>query len=401
MKKIFTDPGLLLFALGILAIIALTGACGSLGDIFGGQDNLPVSGVWPWGKIDYYNEYELTQPFILLSDENTEYIEPFLMETNNGYRIYFEIADFEEENGIVKHVRSQVFLAESKNSVDWEIANEGNPVLAADVDWENGFVGAPTVAVNNGRHVMLYGGNRGAGIGRATSDDGITWAKEETNPVISPDQKWEGGEFGSVISPSIVIDKGITHVWYGGGQAGHGAIDLLMGQSIGYARSENGLDFVKMDSVGRTSLSQPGRVEPVLNPKKKWEGNIPKEALTGAVGMPGVFLDDKSDRPVFRMYYSGNRIGDMYSDNVSIGYAGSFDGIEFVRADDRFSPIVTEIFVLTLSGISDMLAYDEFSASVIRNGENSYLMAFSQVDSLNWLSYGLKGIALASCPPPK
>lgn len=391
---------MLLFVFGVLGIFTLLVACGSLGDIFGGQDNLPVSGVWPWGKIDYYNEYELTQPFILLSNENTEYIEPFLMKAQGVFRIYFEIADFEEKNGLVKHTRSEIYLAESKNTIDWEIVNDEQPVLCADVSWENAYVGAPTVAVSDGLFVMLYGGNRGAGIGRAISDDGIHWTKEETNPVIRPDLQWEGGEFGFVLSPSIIIDQGVTHVWYAGGQAGYSDIDTLMGQSIGYARSENGLDFIKMDTENRTSLSHPGRVEPVLVPQKTWEGYMPGNGEKGAVGMPGVFFDDKSDRPVFRMYYSGNRIGDMFSDNVSIGYAGSFDGITFLRADDRFSPIVTEIFVLTLPGISDMLAYDEFSASVIRNGEDSYLMAFSQVDTMNWLSYGLKGIGMASCPPP-
>lgn len=383
----------------VLALGCVCASCGSLGDIFGGQDNLPVSGVTPWAKIDRFAEFELIQPFALTSDDKTEFLEPSLLRTEGLYRMYFEVARFDEGTGGLAHTQSAVYLAESPDGLDWKVVNDEQPVLEADRTWEDGYVGAPCVIRVDDGYVMYFGGGRGAGIGRADSPDGIVWTKHEANPVLVPDQDWEGGTLGRVLSPGAVFYEGIVHLWYAGGVSGYGLLDQLQGRAIGYARSDDGVVFEKTDADLRTATSHAGRVRPVLEPAKDWEGRLSEGDGSGAVGMPGVLLDTRAEQVVFRLYYSGNRIGGMYEDNVSIGYAGSFDGLEFVRADDLLNPVVTETFALTVDGVSDLLDYDEFSASVIRDRADRYLMAFAQIDALNWLSYGLKGIGLASCPP--
>jgi hypothetical protein len=61
------------------------------------------------------------------------------------------------------------------------------PVLAPDptMAWETSAPHAPTVAIfPDGSWHMLYGA--GDSIGEATSSDGQTWTRVETNPVLSP-----------------------------------------------------------------------------------------------------------------------------------------------------------------------------------------------------------------------
>ena len=389
---------LAVFAL-LLALALVLFACGSLGDIFGGQKNLPNRGVTPWGKIDLFSEFELVQPFVLLSEQGEEYLEPCLLKIDGAYRMYFEIARFAQVDGTWLHERSAIYLAESSDGLDWIILHDQQAVLVADQPWEGDFVGAPAVVKTSEGYRMYYGGNRGGGIGLAISDDGEVWKKEESGPVVVPDQNWEGGTYGQVLSPSVAIEDGVVHMWYAGGVAGHAALDHLMGSAIGYARSQDGLTFVKMDGRNRTSGQYPGSVRPVFSAEKAWEGADLETNEGGAVGMPAVLVDTSADRTVYRLYYTGHRIGDMYSDNASIGYAGSFDRVNFVRADDLLNPVVTETFVLSVPGISELLDFDEFSGSVIRDDAYQYLMAFSQIDAMSWLGYGLKGIGMAACPP--
>ena len=393
--SLFRPHYLLLFWL----FLAFSAGCGSQGDIFGGQDNLPIAGVSPWEKIDFYSDFELAQPFILVSDENMEFIEPCLIEIKDQLWMYFEALGFSDENGIQSHQSSAIYLAKINNDGSWEIVNQGEPVIVADESWEGDYVGAPTVIFHDHQFVAYYSGNRGAGIGRAVSKDGIVWEKQSNTPVLVPDQKWEGGEFGQILSPSVVVNDDVYLLWYSGGLAGYEILDRLMGRAIGYAQSEDGISFIKMDTQGRTSITHPGIVEPIFTAEKAWEGHEPDTNEIGKVGMPGVFADRRSDRTVFRMYYSGHKIGDIFSDNVSIGYAGSFDGINFERAKDLLNPILTETFVLTVDGVSDLFDFDEFAGSVIMINNDEFLMAFSQIDAMNWLGYSLKGIGLASCPP--
>jgi hypothetical protein len=384
-----------LIAIGLLCLVAA--ACGSRGDIYGGQENLPVAGVSPWGKIDFYGEYELVQPFILEPEPDHELIEPFVMGHEDRWLLFYEDATMHDEGADLVHTRSIIRLAQSGNGFDWEIIDDA--VLAPSQDWEEGIVGAPTVIYYDGSFILYYRGGTGNGIGRAVSQDGWTWVKSPDNPILIPDQDWEGGPGGIVTSPSIALEDGTYMLWYGGGLAGYGPLDKLMGKAVGYAESEDGVHFIKRDIYGRDSEADPGSVAPILTAEKDWEGVQEELPDTGAVGMPGVYVDRSGDRSVFRMYYTGHRIGDLYSDNASIGYAGSFDGIEFVRADDLLNPVVTEKFALTLPGISELLDYDEYAGAAFQPSNGQYLMVFTQADALDQLSYGLKGISMAACPP--
>ena len=58
--------------------------------------------------------------------------------------------------------------------------------------WDAGFIGMSTVLKTEDGYVMYYSGNddEAWAIGRATSEDGITWIKDE-DPILTREQEWE------------------------------------------------------------------------------------------------------------------------------------------------------------------------------------------------------------------
>jgi hypothetical protein len=117
----------------------------------------------------------------------------------------------------------------------------GNPVLSVgpDGDWDDEAVREPTVLKEGDTYKMWYFGFDGSisQIGLATSPDGLTWTKSDRNPVLSPDQSWEGTR---VFAPSVIsdTDSGLYLMWYAGADSNW--ID-----SIGFAWSDDGVDWQK------------------------------------------------------------------------------------------------------------------------------------------------------------
>jgi predicted GH43/DUF377 family glycosyl hydrolase len=92
---------------------------------------------------------------------------------------------------------SWIGYATSPDGVTWKRMSD-KPVLSFDQPWEKVAVMCPSVIWDESAQLfrMWYSGgeqNEPNAIGYATSPDGLTWTKNETNPVFSPDPKsaWE------------------------------------------------------------------------------------------------------------------------------------------------------------------------------------------------------------------
>lgn len=140
---------------------------------------------------------------------------------------------------------SQIGYATSSDGLHWT-KQGGGPVLSAGADgsWDSNSVGQPCVRKDGSEWKMWYtaaSSNGASGIGLATSSDGMHWTKSPANPVFT---KGAAGSWDSVavFRPSVLIEDGTYHMWYGAIEA------------IGYAHSFDGIHWT------RSSLN------PVLSP---------------------------------------------------------------------------------------------------------------------------------------
>ncbi|MBK7977956.1 MAG: hypothetical protein IPK07_33470 [Deltaproteobacteria bacterium] len=303
---------------------ALLGACGTLsnaGHEDRGDQNLPSAGVAPWDKVDLDGDAtNLIQPWVLevepASDRASEPSAAFardrivltytrtgppersgiwrteapspeeLYGTGPGGRVLeaslaWEAGQvgapaliFDEALGGAEPYRlwyeggggRGLGLASSPDGIRW--AKHGAPVLVPDQEWEGGRVSAPTVVRVGDELWLWYEGGDGAGIGFATSRDGITWVKSGPGPVFTSALDWEGASTpdiapGHVGSPSVILDASQSPPRFGLYYTGFVAVernpltasrldDVTPGarnRSIGYAASTDGVHWTRADAT--------------------------------------------------------------------------------------------------------------------------------------------------------
>lgn len=376
----------------ISCLIVLALGCGTENDIFGSVDNLPNSGVAPYTKVDLDPIAEMVQPFVLIpSDSEQEFKEPTVIYHDNQFQMWVELATFLGSTLGSPHISSEIFHFTSPDGFTWQVANDGKPVLTADLDWEKGSVGGPAVVRDQGRYHLWYAGGDGRGIGYAHSNDGDNWERQSSEPVLVADQDWEQN---LVHAPCVIIEDGAYHMWYSAGDAGVG-FGVATGKAIGYAGSSDGLSWIKRDAKGSAGA---GPIAPVLVADQEWEATLPALPEQGYVSSPTVLVDQTPERKIFKMWYTGNVPGALFTDDASVGYAGSLDGLTWEKALPPVNPVLIEIFPLEFGGITDFLLYDEAQPSILRRGD-LYMMYFVQLDPLGFIDGGLRGVSLATNPP--
>jgi hypothetical protein len=215
------------FALACAAACATTGAEGH------GDQNLPTAGVGPFRKLEP-DEVRGLAPFVL-EDSDAMYREPAVLR-DGGATLLYAVARVDGKEVIVRtRARDErTFFGTSDHfgrkpavvlepSMPWEVALSGpalvrfrgeillyyagaegigvarstdgmsfrkepGPVLARDVpgSWETTAPRAPSVfaSQDGARLHMLYAA--GSSIGEAESDDGVTWRRVGSSPVLSP-----------------------------------------------------------------------------------------------------------------------------------------------------------------------------------------------------------------------
>jgi predicted GH43/DUF377 family glycosyl hydrolase len=159
--------------------------------------------------------------------------------------------------------------------------------------WESTQVYYPSVLKEMSVYRMWYSGN-GQKIGYAESSDGLSWSRTSLNPVLDAgsSREWDSG---GVAVPMVIKDDSIYRMWYEGASPRW---------RLGYAESEDGLNFTKTPLNPVLDLGLPGT----------WEDNLVDEAA--------VIKDGSS----YKMWYSGH-------DGLSyrIGYATAAYGSRFIK----------------------------------------------------------------------
>ena len=132
-----------------------------------------------------------------------------------------------------------VGYATSTDGINWT-KHASNPVFKENtpVNWDDLHVGEQTVLFHNAMFHMWYKGLNSAPtsfqIGYATSADGISWQRSESNPVLTPSPGWENPQ---IQHPHVILTDTTYHMWYSGGYEYF--------WQIGYAKSADGINWEK------------------------------------------------------------------------------------------------------------------------------------------------------------
>jgi hypothetical protein len=279
----------------LVALVAALG-CGTLGGEDGGGENLPSAGILPYTKA---------AGDALLGTPGVDFRRPFVLAMGDGsYRMWVARDDAGAGGD------AAITQLRSDDGATWQADGDA---LTADPDgWEQGDIGDPWVVRHGGGFLLYYRGGAGAGIGLATSADGAQWSRHGEAPVFEPEAGWEAsGGAPHVASPAVISEAAGLRMWYVGGS----------GRGVGLASSPDGREF---------SRESPGPVfEPTLYTGAAAASIWDRDAiLSVSVGVE----DSATGRPVWRMWYTGARLAASGALDAGIGFAGSFDGVEWVRA---------------------------------------------------------------------
>jgi predicted GH43/DUF377 family glycosyl hydrolase len=131
-----------------------------------------------------------------------------------------------------------VGYATSTDGINWT-KHASNPVFKENTpgNWDDLHVGEQTVLFHNAMFHMWYQGLTSPPglfpIGYATSADGISWQRCESNPVMTP----SGWEMTRNQDPHVILVDSTYHMWYS-------AEDYFLWE-IGYATSADGINWEK------------------------------------------------------------------------------------------------------------------------------------------------------------
>ena len=166
--------------------------------------------------------------------------DPWVMrdpENPSQYLMYYGAATGDFSDELIR-----IFRATSVDGITW--ARSDSPVLVPTSGaWDATNVETPTVVVLPDKSFrMYYAGDRDPhahafDIGMATSRDGKTWEKSNQNPLLRRGKK---GQFDSLAAfdPSVLLKDGRYWMWYAG-------ISDIYQCAIGLATSTDGLTWEK------------------------------------------------------------------------------------------------------------------------------------------------------------
>ncbi len=220
----------------------------------------------------------------------------------------------------------------SENKFKDFIKYEENPVFGG------GSIGTcfdVYVSPENGLYRMDFSWRPRNSLAVTFSADGISWDEPVITLHESPDSGWE-----DVVNRNCVLKiNGNYKMWYTGQANGK--------SFIGYAESENGLNFQRV------------RKDPVLVPELPFE----KESVMN----PCVLFENG----IYKMWYAA---GETYEPNV-LAYAESQDGICWQKSE--FNP------VFTCDGNNYFEKDRVGGCQVIKTGDMGYLMFYIGYEDIN------------------
>ncbi|MFQ6092278.1 MAG: dockerin type I domain-containing protein [bacterium] len=195
--------------------------------------------------------------------------------------------------------------AVSEDGINWK--KDEQPVFEPDLTgWDDNVVKCPDIMLDDGTYKLWYqgGGSGGAGIGYAISRDGIQWTRYGDGPVLAASQPWE---VDGITTPTVVRLDTVYMMWYASTQ-GEGPPTYYKNAQVGLATSADGVQWTKYES------------NPVLS-----------------FGASGEWDDDGPFRPrvvyydgIFHLWYTGLKKG--VGRDLKVGHAISKDGVKWLKS---------------------------------------------------------------------
>lgn len=269
-------------------------ACGlgPFDDAPGGRDNLPTRAAGPYGKTEIDFDTPADEPYVL-ADPTAHVRDPApLARDGGGFRIWYTRGDPVDGS-------AEIWYAELP---DVHAVPDVPPTraLAPGEEWEEGFVGEPTLVDLGGGHLVLYyrGGVELPAIGRADStDDGASWQKHADNPLVA-----------GATSPAAALLADATALYFVDPEA----------PGIHAATAADGVDFTRAPA-------------PIIARRPGLEEAFDSRAVADPFALVTPTLDEAEPVHV-GLFFAGTRPGGDPGQLIdSIGYAGSYDGLAFTR----------------------------------------------------------------------
>lgn len=267
-------------------LLLLLPACG-LGWI-GGEDDrtagLPTAGAGPYSRLEADDSTPANEPRFL-NDTRANVEDPSMLAGGAGFRVWFGRRTDEPAASEIQYLETPSF----------HVLPTVGPmaVLEASEAWEEGLVRSPSVTCDpSGGLVMFYeGGMTTPAIGRATSTDGLTWTKDG-DPVLA-----------GAASPSAVFVNG--EIW----------LFVTRPTEVGIWRAVDVGSGFELDAA------------PVILPRPDELKAFDKVAVSDPFALAVPTLEPGITR--VHLWFTGNT--DEPAPQNSIGYAATFDGIDWSR----------------------------------------------------------------------
>ena len=227
--------------------------------------------------------------------------DPHVIFFKDRYLMYYSIPSYRD-------LKSQVNgwgigIAESIDLVKWKKIGEITPAA----EYENKGLCAPCALVIEDKvHLFYqtYGNGKNDAICHASSDDGMHFTRNETNPVFRPDGNWNCGR---AIDAEVTSFKGNYYLFYATRDPDYKI------QMQGVAIAPGTSDFKRQDWKNLSVES------PILKPELPWE----KDCIEGASVI-------KKKGKLF-MFYAG-----AYNNAPQqVGVAVSTDAVHWKRLSDK------------------------------------------------------------------
>ena len=253
-----------------------------------------------------YSFFSPQEPKMMYADASRDGIplakDPHVIRFQGRFLMYYSIHGYTDTSGIVHGWG--IGIAESKNLIDWKRIGEVN--VDADALYERKGFAAPCALVVDGKvnlFYQTYGNGVNDAICHATSEDGIYFTRNKTNPIFHPTGDWNCGR---AIDAEVVHYKGKYFLYY----ATRDKPYKVQMQGVAVAQGNTNFNRSEWKNISVDSS--------ILKPELAWEG----ECVEGASII-------KKNGKLF-MFYAG-----AYNNAPQqIGLASSSDGIHWSRVSN-------------------------------------------------------------------
>ncbi|MCA9562243.1 MAG: hypothetical protein KC561_02080 [Myxococcales bacterium] len=280
--------------------LALLSGCGTIARGDGGGENLPTRGIIPFEKLTApEDDDESTWPFVITGEE-IDYSDPAPIVVGDELWL-FAVEATESSSRIVRFT-----------SADGITFGDPSVVLGAELAWQEGRLGSPSVVFYRGEYRLWYeAGTSAVAVGAARSADGVSWTSDPNPVLVSTD-----GEVLSAPAVTFFLDRLTMYVSSTIQIEDDGETEART--RIVRVDSPDGATWTRGAIVlapGEDCVGDDGEATPC------WDSKYVQAAGLRVSQSP-------TGRPLLDMWYTGG-----LNDNANIGFAGSYDGTAFSRYD--------------------------------------------------------------------